>query len=285
MKMQSDLIYDVGMHNGDDTAYYLHKGYRVLAIEANPMLVDKVKTRFKNALQDKRLKILNVGISERKGISTFWVCREKTEWSSFEKKLASRNGYDPIPKEVECVTFSDILEQHGTPYYAKIDIEGSDDISLVDLNRSIAPPYISLEFSDICQICRLNTLGYKGFKLIDQLNFRTFNNRKMSSCGRYYLMKGFYERASWNRAAVCTRIAAKLVGKQRLEKAMQKHRIHEGWVFPNGSSGPMADETSGHWSSWIDASLTVLQFYKRQQAISRPAYRGWWDIHACKEVP
>ena len=36
--MVPDLIYDVGMHNGSDTAYYLHKGFRVLAIEANPVL-------------------------------------------------------------------------------------------------------------------------------------------------------------------------------------------------------------------------------------------------------
>lgn len=33
------LVIDVGMHNGDDTAYYLHRGYRVVAIEANPAWV------------------------------------------------------------------------------------------------------------------------------------------------------------------------------------------------------------------------------------------------------
>jgi hypothetical protein len=29
------LVYDVGMFNGDDTAYYLKKGFRVVGIEAN----------------------------------------------------------------------------------------------------------------------------------------------------------------------------------------------------------------------------------------------------------
>ena len=37
--MNPRLIYDVGMHNGDDTAYYLRRGFRVVAIEPNPALV------------------------------------------------------------------------------------------------------------------------------------------------------------------------------------------------------------------------------------------------------
>jgi hypothetical protein len=39
MKCDPELIYDVGMNNADDTAYYLWRGSRVLAIEANPELV------------------------------------------------------------------------------------------------------------------------------------------------------------------------------------------------------------------------------------------------------
>ena len=35
--MIPELIYDVGMHNGDDTAYYLHRGFRVIAVEASAL--------------------------------------------------------------------------------------------------------------------------------------------------------------------------------------------------------------------------------------------------------
>ena len=31
----ADLIYDVGMHRGEDTAFYLRKGFRVVAVEAD----------------------------------------------------------------------------------------------------------------------------------------------------------------------------------------------------------------------------------------------------------
>ncbi len=44
--MISNLIYDVGMNNGDDTAYYLEQGFRVVGIEANPDLAGHCRKRF-----------------------------------------------------------------------------------------------------------------------------------------------------------------------------------------------------------------------------------------------
>ena len=34
----SKVIFDLGMHNGDDTAFYLSRGFNVVALEANPAL-------------------------------------------------------------------------------------------------------------------------------------------------------------------------------------------------------------------------------------------------------
>ena len=62
-----DLIYDVGMNNGDDTAYYLSLGFRVVAIDANPELVERAKARFANEIASQRLIILNVGIADQRG--------------------------------------------------------------------------------------------------------------------------------------------------------------------------------------------------------------------------
>jgi phosphopantothenate synthetase len=39
--MIEDLVYDVGMGDGADTAYYLAKGRRVVAIDANPLAVER----------------------------------------------------------------------------------------------------------------------------------------------------------------------------------------------------------------------------------------------------
>jgi hypothetical protein len=32
------LIFDIGMHDGSDTAFYLHQGYAVVGVEADPTL-------------------------------------------------------------------------------------------------------------------------------------------------------------------------------------------------------------------------------------------------------
>ena len=44
--MDPRLVYDVGVHRGDDTAYYLHKGYRVVGVEADPAMADHLRDRF-----------------------------------------------------------------------------------------------------------------------------------------------------------------------------------------------------------------------------------------------
>src|SRR5205807_8636106 len=40
-------VFDVGMHDGADTAFYLHQGCAVLAIEADPALAAAGRRRFR----------------------------------------------------------------------------------------------------------------------------------------------------------------------------------------------------------------------------------------------
>ena len=39
MTPRKNLIFDIGMHIGQDTEFYLKKGFCVVAVEANPKLV------------------------------------------------------------------------------------------------------------------------------------------------------------------------------------------------------------------------------------------------------
>ena len=34
-----NLIFDIGFHKGEDTLFYLLKGYRVIAVDADPDLI------------------------------------------------------------------------------------------------------------------------------------------------------------------------------------------------------------------------------------------------------
>jgi len=61
------LVYDVGMFNGDDTDYYLKKGFRVVGIEANPHLIPQLTERFSADIEQKCLVIENVAVAEIEG--------------------------------------------------------------------------------------------------------------------------------------------------------------------------------------------------------------------------
>ena len=67
---QNDLIYDVGLFNGDDTAYYLFRGYKVVALDANPITIERARSRFSEEIATGRLTLLNIGISEKEGLET-----------------------------------------------------------------------------------------------------------------------------------------------------------------------------------------------------------------------
>ena len=45
--MQPNLIYDVGVNDGSDTAFYLSRGFRVVGIECSPVMVERLRERFK----------------------------------------------------------------------------------------------------------------------------------------------------------------------------------------------------------------------------------------------
>lgn len=61
------------MHTGEDTARYLELGFDVVAVEANPDLVDAASTTFSDALETGQLKIVNAAISDARGTASFAV--------------------------------------------------------------------------------------------------------------------------------------------------------------------------------------------------------------------
>jgi FkbM family methyltransferase len=140
------LIYDVGLHDAADTAYYLRNGYRVVAIDANPGLVEAAATRFGREVAEGRFIPLNVGIAEGEGTKTFWVSDARTEWSSFDTAIAGRLG-PPRGVEVPLRSFESILAEHGVPLYCKIDIEGNDHLCLAGMRPDFRPAFVSVEIT------------------------------------------------------------------------------------------------------------------------------------------
>ena len=65
--MDRKLIIDVGVHKGEDTEYYLKKGFQVVGIEANPDLYQSTKDRLESYINTGQLKLLNLAISPEVG--------------------------------------------------------------------------------------------------------------------------------------------------------------------------------------------------------------------------
>ena len=172
------MIFDVGMHNGKDTEFYLRKGFRVVAIEPNPSLVAAARERLADFIANERLTILEVAIAERSGTVNFYANQQKDGWSTICLDNVATNERNQTHHEiihVECVNFSEIMEQFDTPYYLKVDIEGADMLCLKALqNRAEKPKYISVEMrmsgidSLFDELAHLWVLGYRAFKLVDQ---------------------------------------------------------------------------------------------------------------------
>lgn len=136
------LIHDIGLLDGSETAYYLFRSYKVVAIDANPLMVEKAKPRFAQEIEAKRLKLLNVWISGTPGATAF--CVFDAGWSSFDKTLASRGGTAPGPISVSVLPFSQLLTENGYPHYLKVDNEGSGRSSVSALRGSQMPKLISV---------------------------------------------------------------------------------------------------------------------------------------------
>jgi FkbM family methyltransferase len=123
------LIFDVGMHRGRDTEFYLKKGFKVVAIEANPQLVKSCQERFQNYINAGKLVIYDHAIAEQAGEIEFYINDQHDDWGTISREFAQRNekiGTSNSTTKVKCSPLRQILEQFPTPYYIKIDIEGAD---------------------------------------------------------------------------------------------------------------------------------------------------------------
>jgi len=167
----SRLIFDLGMNNGDDSLYYLQRGFNVVAIEANPVLCERATERLRPALDDGRLTIVNAAIWQKTGEATFYVNLNNDHWSSLEVGWAGRDASRYRKITARSVTLSDLFEKFGVPHYLKIDVEGADHSVLAQLQGSeLLPLYVSVEDCrfGLQYMEMLADCGYDGFKLVDQ---------------------------------------------------------------------------------------------------------------------
>lgn len=263
--MERDLIYDVGAHKGEDTDFYLHKGFRVVAVEALDELVKGCHNRFSEHLNEGRLILIHAAVAEEDDRQVpFYENTTKSVWGTLSSDWAkSKKGTDYIERWVVTRRLSSIMKQHGIPYYLKIDIEGMDMValkSLEDLEQK--PSYISIEseqadFSAMRrQLAMLRRLGYRKFNYVNQANVHRQQVPRFSNEGN----AGTYQ-------------------------------------FASGSSGLFGTDLPGMWlpyplifirafSIYVISRLFGKSGFLNRGIIKRPLKRlnlfprvGWYDVH------
>jgi FkbM family methyltransferase len=268
-----DLIYDVGLHQGQDTDYYLKKGFRVIAFEANPENAEFCRTQFAEAIAEGRLTIIEGAITDKTSAKNpspktrFYRNNSSSLWGSTNKEWAFRNevmGTTNEIIEVDVVDFTDCLEKYGIPFYLKADIVGSETVCLKALLEfENKPDYISIRSEKVIfkklleEFNLLQKLGYDKFKAIQQ------------------------DVTDWQVA---------LNGSENF------------YTFQEGASGPFAEETSGNWKDyerilreyrrifvyyWLFGDYSYLiqtergkNFISKLERIFRRPLPGWYDTHA-----
>jgi len=253
---ESRAVFDVGMNNGDDSAHYLSKGCRVIAVEANPILAQRGRVRFQAAIASGQMVIEALGISHRPGKVPFWINEERDVFSSFDLARATRGGMPCHSVVVECITFDALLKKHGVPHYLKLDVEGAEPHCLASLQSMGLPQYISVEAESLDYLLLLWQLGYRQFKIVDQMRhnsrFPDFTNDNQFS--------RFAKRA----CAYADRF------KNRVVKV----------PFPRGSSGPFGEETSGSWQTLEETAYNWLHLHFRHANRGSLNPDSWYDFHA-----
>ena len=294
--MVNDLIFDVGLHDGSDTAYYLSKGFRVIGIDANPLFANQAEENFADEIAAGRLTVENVGIGPDEGIIPFWVNDDNSTWSSFEKEKGCRNGTSCHCIDVPCVRFRDLLDKYGVPYYLKADIEGYDIHCLQDLTPDDTPTYVSIEANGLEYLCLLYALGYRQFKCINQVNHNDPTTQRRPNERRWRMrldrVKEFLADASaisirsvpYLRGAL-DRIGVLSVGRNVLVPRREcngEQKTDSSHVFKVGSSGPFGEDTYGEWESLEEVAYNWLHFRFGKKDRGTLNTDAWYDFHAKK---
>jgi FkbM family methyltransferase len=175
------LILDFGLHEGEDTEFYLACGARVIAFEANGDLVKQNTHHFNEDIQAGRLEIVTGAIVPPNFAGkylTFYNDTYKSVWGTTSKQRADHNanlGSHVIAVTVRAIDLKAILSEIPQVLYAKIDIEGADHcvIETLGLTKS-RPEFISIESDKldlqtvVNEIETLEGLGYTRFAAVQQ---------------------------------------------------------------------------------------------------------------------
>jgi FkbM family methyltransferase len=146
---RGELAFDVGAHVGDRTTLLLRTGARVVAVEPQPALFQKLGRAFG---EDKRVTLVKEAVGAEPGEAELrWpgdglaLGSMSTEWVERVRSSGRFGGEWENRTVVPVTTLDALIDRYGTPSFCKIDVEGYEEPVLRGLSRPIST--ISIEFT------------------------------------------------------------------------------------------------------------------------------------------
>ncbi len=280
---EKKLVYDIGAHSGEDTSWYLSCGYNVVAVEANPFLAAELREKFRDAIEEGKLKIVEAAITgEKQNEVEFFVCEHSGEGSIYNKRLKQAGlKYEAV--QVPAMQLEDVFRESGVGYYCKIDIEGADVPVLKTVTRTdLLPAYISLEIcgkslldlkADPTELYKpldhLVSLGYRRFKLIDQYSLHSLSPQPF-----YKWQRNLFLRILKKSFRILRVYPPALLPRQWYQR---KYAV----TFGEESSGPFGEMLLGDWYSAEQMRHIIRDRFIEFDAGERTRHHIFWvDLHA-----
>ncbi|MCF2970775.1 FkbM family methyltransferase [Synechococcus sp. Nb3U1] len=279
-----DLIFDIGMHKGEDTDFYLKKGFRVISFEANPDMIAFCERRFEPFLKNERLIIIGGAIVGSKYVISgqetvkFYKNDSLSVWGTVCKDWVERNIYRGTTStviEVPIVNLMSVIQKYGMPHYMKIDIEGCDTVCVEVLKEfQVVPDYISLESSKTsflqikAEIEMLSDLGYLSFQAVEQSSIpRT--QKWIGECVEHIFEEG----------------SSGLFGDELPHRWKTKEEILAQYRIISLGYKLLGD--SGKLNSWNFPGSFLFRGLTRRalQCMTKAPVPGWYDTHAALAAP
>lgn len=166
-----DLIFDIGANHGTKADIFLRLGARVVAVDPDLTNQNVLRQRFlQYRLRTRPVVIVGKAVSDREAMQTMWIDAPGSAKNTLSHKWVETLRDDDVRfghkldfaqhRQVETVTLEQLMDTYGTPFFVKIDVEGSEVNVLRGLQRPV--PYLSFEVN-------LPQFKPEGFECIEQL--------------------------------------------------------------------------------------------------------------------
>lgn len=195
------IIFDIGANKGQNLEYFLKKANLVIAVEANPELVKKIRFDFKKYIKSRKLVVENFALTDKGNIQkiNFYISKINHVLSTLypdDKKLFYKIKVNATKASLLIKKYLNKFKKAKIEYI-KIDIEYSDHLILKDLlKNNIIADHLSVECHNPEILKLIHYSPYKSFKFVDGEKVKNMKNIKINTIYKKKKIISFREHSS-----------------------------------------------------------------------------------------